>query len=178
MAQINSKETVQTVRFLQARAKKQLSAFYQRPYAVVSTELLATIISVIVLGMFAIRPTLVTMSQLVKDIEDRRETLDGLTRKVASLSTLQTELPALQTNIARLHSAVPDHPDLDGILRRIEFIASQNGVVIESLRSVEVPSEHPAESVDDSVIGLPISLNVSGSYASISAFLTSLMLMD
>ena len=57
---------------LRERTMRELQQFYQKPIAKVSAELLATLIVVIVLAFFAIRPTLLTMSQLLKDIDDRK----------------------------------------------------------------------------------------------------------
>jgi hypothetical protein len=51
---------------------RNLNAFYQKPVAKVSLELFLSVGTIIFFAMFAIRPTLLTMSDLVKEIEDKR----------------------------------------------------------------------------------------------------------
>ena len=65
--------------------KKQLASlleqFYHNPVAKVSLELFLTIGLVVFLALFAIKPTLLTMSDLVKEIEDKRELETQLSKK-------------------------------------------------------------------------------------------------
>ena len=63
-------------------AKKFLFTFYQKPIAQVSTELFFTIGATIFFAAFAIRPTILTMTDLVKEIQDKREAEEKLNQKV------------------------------------------------------------------------------------------------
>lgn len=174
----NPSDTVRSARFVQARVSKQLESFYHKPYAVVSAELLATVLAVILLGAFAIRPTLVTMSQLIKDIQDRRETLEVLQKKVAALSSLSAELPTVRNEVQALHRALPDSADLDGALRRIEYLASQRAVFIESLSVSELPEEKEAVSVDDGVTSFGVIVSFSSTYEASVGLIQDLLRMD
>ena len=56
-----------------------LLSFYHRPVAQVSLELFLSVATVVFFAVFAIRPTLVTMSNLIKELEDKRQLDQQLT---------------------------------------------------------------------------------------------------
>ena len=112
------------------RSMQELQKFYQKPIAKVSTELIITIVAVMFLALAAIGPTLTTMSQLLKDIADRKTTDQALTKKIAALSTVSNEVLALQKDLAVLDLTIPNTSDIDGLLRRIEKIAAEHKLVV------------------------------------------------
>lgn len=164
---------------LRDRTVHQLQQFYQKPIAKVSTELLATLTAVIVLAFFAIRPTLLTMSQLLKDIEDRKTTSEALSRKIAALSTLSTEFPGFRNEIALLNIVIPDTPDFDGFARRLEKIAADNNLIISSLQVSQIPPEAafnpnaPAE-----LTSFTVAVNFKGDYTKVRSAIQNLLNMD
>lgn len=168
----------QSTRALREQTASQLQQFYQKPIAKVSAELFATIIGVTLLAAFAIRPTLLTMSQLLKDIEDRRKTSDTLTKKIASLSTLSTEYPLLKNNIALLHTAIPNSADFDGFMRRLEKVASTHNLIISSLQVTQLPKERPTDNQSPEITQFTVSVNFKGEYQKVRAVLGDLLTMD
>lgn len=168
----------QNTRAFREQTVNQLQQFYQKPIAKVSAELFATIIGVTLLAALAIRPTLLTMSQLLKDIEDRRKTSDTLTKKIAALSTLSTEYPILKNNIALLHAAIPNSPDFDGFMRRIEKIASTHDLIISSLQVTQLPKENPTGNQPSEITQFTVSVNFKGEYQKVRAVLGELLSMD
>lgn len=168
----------QSARTLREQTMNQLQQFYQKPIAKISAELFATIIGVTLLAAFAIRPTLLTMSQLLKDIEDRRKTSDTLTKKIASLSTLSSEYPILKNDIALLHAAIPNSPDFDGFMRRLEKIASNHNLIISSLQATQLPKEDPSGNQSPEITQFIVSVNFKGEYQKVRAVLGDLLTMD
>ena len=130
-----------TFSMIRNRSMQELQKFYQKPIAKVSTELIITIVAVTFLAVAAIGPTLTTMSQLLKDIEDRKTTDQALTKKIAALSTVSNEVLTLQKDLVLLDGAVPNTPDIDGLLRRIEKIAAEHNVVLSGIQTGSVPRE-------------------------------------
>jgi hypothetical protein len=62
-----------------------LNDFYHKPVAMVSLELFLSIGAVVFFAIFAVRPTLLTMADLIKEIEDKRALDQQLQQKIASL---------------------------------------------------------------------------------------------
>lgn len=154
--------------------------FYKKPVAQVSTELFLTIGAVIFFALFAIRPTLVTMSDLVSELEQKR-TLDGqLSQKIASLSSLQGQYVAIQNQAQVLDQAFPNTPDTIYVLKTIEKLASDNRLAITALQISQVPSSSDtdisqldAEQISRQTFSL--SVTVVGEYESIKNFIADLI---
>lgn len=158
---------------------RELQQFYAKPIAKVSIELLITVIAVLFLALFAIRPTLSTMSTLLKDIEDKKKVDEALTKKAAALSTLNSDIVPMTSELAALDKVIPNTPDLDGLLRRIEKLASEKPIVISSIRSAIVPKENDLElKGTPQLSSYTIQMNIKGSYTNVMAFLDGLTTMD
>ena len=160
----------------QQQLKTQLIQFYNQPIAKVSLELFLSIGAVIFFALFAIRPTLVTMSELVKEIEDKEALDQQLSQKVAALATVQNEYLALEPRLTVLDDAIPNQPRLEETLKIIEKIASDNNLVITSIQVQELPQEEdettPFE--DKERVSLPLSVIVAGDYTAIRNFIDQL----
>lgn len=163
-------------RFLTAKKKQEITSalnhFYNNPVAKVSLELFLTIGLVLFLGIFAIRPTLVTMSDLLQEIETKEELEDKLTKKVAALQTAQSEYVAITPKIEVLNRAIPENPEIIYATKIIEKIAADNQIIISNLSIAELP-----EDADESVTftqkskqSIQISIRVDGDYISIRNF--------
>ncbi len=160
--------------------KKQLASlleqFYHNPVAKVSLELFLTIGLVVFLALFAIKPTLLTMSDLVKEIEDKRELETQLSKKVASLGTAQTLYLQVEDRLPVLDAAIPSHPGTITVLKIIEKIATDTGVVLGSISVSEIP-DTPKEVPSFDVltrVDLKLTTSVIGDYASIRDFVSKL----
>ncbi|MDQ3008613.1 MAG: type 4a pilus biogenesis protein PilO [bacterium] len=149
-----------------------LSQFYAKPVARVSVELLLSLLAVIFFAAFAIRPTLVTMSDLIKEIEDKRELNGRLSQKIAALSTAQSEFMTLQSRLDVLDEALPSEPRLIEALKIIEKIASDRQLAIQGLVVNELPPEEVAtvpfsQTERQQIIA---ALTVTGDYPSLRQF--------
>lgn len=159
------------------QVSKTLLEFYQKPVAQVSFELFLSIAAIIFFTIFAIQPTLVTMSDLIKELEDKREIDQQLSQKVAALSTAQTTYLQIQNQIPLLYEAIPSRPQIKESLLQIEKIASDRSLVIENLSIREIPPEDEASLSDPSTerTTLPVTITMAGSYPNISAYIEDLM---
>jgi Tfp pilus assembly protein PilO len=151
-----------------------LIQFYQQPVAKVSLELFLSIGTVIFFAIFAIRPTLITMSELVKEIEDKRELSGQLSQKIASLSTAQSEFTVVESRLVVLDEAIPSSPQLINALKIIEKLASENNVVISTLTTPEIPTETTNMSQTLERVNLPLTVSLTGDYLSIRRFVEAL----
>jgi Tfp pilus assembly protein PilO len=156
----------------QQQINRTLRQFYDKPVAKVSLELFFTVIAVIFFALFAIRPTLVTMSNLIKEIQDKEALDEKLKQKIASLSSVQGEFISIQDEVGILDNAIPSTPKFEEAISIIEKIASDVKLTIISLEAKEIPKE-PTEPIDfEKAVRLRkvITLNVSGDYPSIRDF--------
>lgn len=137
-----------------AELSKTLNTFYAQPIARVSFELVITIVVVMFFALFAIRPTLLTMSDLIKEIDDKKTLDKALDQKIAALSTGQSEYLALEERLSLLDQALPTDPNVLEALSIIEKIASDRQVPITSVGVPELPDHltKPITSEEESAV--------------------------
>lgn len=154
-----------------------LNNFYQKPVARVSLELFLSVAAVIFFAVFAIRPTLVTMSDLVKEIEDKRALDQQMTQKIAALSSAQVSYLDIQDRLFLLDQALPTSPDVIGTMKLIEKIASDRNILIDTLSVSQIPREVEADVPfsELSRLTFPVSLSVTGDYNQIRSFVEGLI---
>lgn len=156
---------------------KVLYDFYQKPIAQVSSELFFTIGAIIFFAIFAIKPTIITMTDLIKEIEDKRTTSEALTKKVTALSTVQTEYYTLQEQFPALDQVIPTVPNADRFLQILEKVASENRLSITSLQMKEVP-QVPIEAETSFSKLQPnssiVTISISGEYSGIKSFIKTI----
>lgn len=155
-----------------------VNKFYAKPAARVSLELFITIGVIMFFAVFAIRPTLLTMSDLIKEIEDKRKLDQALTQKVAALSTGQTEYLNVQPRLTILDEAIPPDPNLVEALKIIEKIASDTqtavaGIVIPELPQVSDPNTTPTN-VAPSRQDFTLTITLIGDYTRARNFVAGL----
>ncbi|GIK84379.1 MAG: hypothetical protein BroJett025_10010 [Patescibacteria group bacterium] len=153
-----------------------LNQFYMNPVAKASTELFLTVGLVLFLGAFAIRPTILTMSNLLKEIETKKELDASLTKKIAALQTAQTQYVSIENELEVLNEAIPEQPDIILGTKLIEKMAADNRVVINSLSISDLPedSESTVLFTQKSKQLLNISIRITGDYVSIREFVEAL----
>lgn len=154
-----------------------INTFYEKPIAKASLELFFSIGLVLFLAFFAIQPTLITMSDLVKEIDDKKALSENMSKKLAALSSAQVEYAAIRNQLTLLDQAIPIQTDIITILKTIEKIAADSQIIITSLAVVEMPATMPSDT-DFSALerkSIPIRINVVGDYMSIRMFVENLI---
>lgn len=171
----NSKRTGMST-FKQKEITAALQNFYQRPVAMVSLELLLSLFLVIFLAIFAIQPTLLTMSDLIQERKEKIELVDKLKKKTSALQSAQTSYAQAVPQLPQLDEAIPRQPQLMRSIKIIEKLATENNVIIKSLASATIPEENIAEATTTRLeqVNLPITVVISGDYLNIRSFVEDL----
>lgn len=89
-------------------------------------EILLTLSAIIIFVTLALRPTLITISELVKDIDSKQEVVDQMDVKLDNLRQAQTLLDQEARRIALLDTAVPTQPDPDKFAVQVEGASAYN----------------------------------------------------
>ncbi len=162
--------------FKQKEITSALTSFYQKPVAMVSMELLLSLGLVIFLAIFAIQPTLLTMSDLIQERKEKIDLLAKLESKVLALRGAQDLYAQAQTKLSDLNEAIPPQPQLIRSLKIIEKLASENNVIIKSLSVSKIPEEKAITdtTVKLSKVDLTASMSISGDFLNIRAFVQAL----
>lgn len=150
---------------------KDVARFYANKKVKAYTEAVLTIFTVAFFLAFAIRPTLITIASLVKEIKEKKEVSLSLQRKINDLSLAQQNYQAAEKNLYLIDQSLPLNPFLNELIRQIEVLALKDEVKIDTFQfsNVEIKKNKPSEKKE-----IEFNLVVSGEYQNIKNFLKDL----
>ena len=158
--------------------------YYQKPEVKAFLEIILTLLVLAFFGAFALRPTILTIIDLLQQIESKEETITTLDQKIQSLSQAQVVFAQEAQNISLLDTAVPDTPLPEDLTRQIEGLAQQNSVAVLGLSIGEVTliGEDEREvrkstelaPLPQSAKELNFTISLTGNYQSLTSFLGSI----
>lgn len=93
-------------------------------------EILLSLVTISIFAVFALRPTLLTIAELIKEIETKRTTLTKMESKIQNLSSAQTLYDRERSRINILGTSIPDKPNPEVFARQIEGLSEKNGSTI------------------------------------------------
>lgn len=144
-------------------------------------EILLSIGTIAAFIMFAIRPTVITISDLLTQLREKEEIIVQMDTKIRNLQTAQNILSERAFPISLLTTAVPDSPTPEAQMRQIEAIAKNNNISVLGMTTSEVVviGETPTKKEDPALKKVPagtktfiISGTFTGDYLSLVNFLT------
>lgn len=114
---------------------KSVQRYYERePILQASLQLVLSIFTVAFFIFLAVRPTLRTITTLLRKIEDQQRVSEQLGRKMGQLAQAQENLALYGEEIeAILLKAIPEGPQVDKLARQLEAISLESGAYITSL---------------------------------------------
>ena len=146
----------------------QLNKFYSHPIARVSLGLILTILTLVFFALVAIRPTLQTMAELIRTIDDKKIIDQKLSLKIAALSSAQAELATKAEAANILDVAVPSTPTFSLLLKEVEKLISEHDVTLISLIAQSVPIERdPTTVATTDLQSIPLTITLNGSYTNL-----------
>jgi len=141
--------------------QKTIREYNERPSLKAYVEIFLTLTAISLFGLFAIRPTLITIGKLLQEIEAKKSTLTTMNEKIGNLRTAEDLF-------ARESEAIPEFPSPDNLILQIEELAKTKNVTIDnmSIEDTKILGELPAD--DDGV--LTLSLYTVGEYQNLIMF--------
>jgi type IV pilus assembly protein PilO len=91
-------------------------------------ELILSLITIGIFVVFAIKPTVTTIADIVTKIKVEQETSDKLDIKIKNLGIAQTLYNAEKANINLLDTAIPSGSDISGFIRQNEGLIKKENV--------------------------------------------------
>ena len=150
-----------------------LGKIYQTKKGRIYTGIVFSLITIIFFIVFAIRPTLVTIAQLVKQTKDQKLVVTELEKKINNLAEAQKNYLAVSDDLNLVEEALPGKANLSLLTRQIETLARQAGVNIVNLRFSNI-SLLQTNAPKGERIEVLFSFNGLGDYQNLKNFLNSL----
>lgn len=139
---------------------RRLERFYHTQPVQVSTAVLFTIGTIIFFAVFAIRPTLQTIAELLKKIDDQREVLNQAERKTTMLATAQEQYNNAEKYLPALDMAIPADYETQSLLKYIEAAAAELQIPISSIQIDGIKNPIPKKAVGIQEISFNLTLDV------------------
>lgn len=142
-------------------------------------EIMLSLSTIIIFLLFALKPTAVTIIDLLQQIKEKQATLAGLTKKVSDLQTAGSLLQQNQAFIPNVNLAVFSFPRPNIYAQQILGLAAKNSVDILgfSMDQITLVGTSSSKTVtgftplSGDAKEMPFSLSIRGSYPNLASFL-------
>lgn len=137
-------------------------------------SIILTLVASILLGVFALGPTLSTITSLQKQLEDDKFVEQKLSEKINNLSLLQKAYSNIKDDLPIVFNAIPEKSEVPLLLASIQGLANENNVKINSFQTL------PAEISDRAIltkkfVSYDFNLTVKGDYPNMLVFMERLV---
>jgi hypothetical protein len=112
---------------------QKVTLLYKRPEIRASLELILSVFTVAILIFAAIRPTLANVVSLQKKIADQEIVNKKADNKITQLFNAQNQLTTFGSSLGLFDQAIPDEYSYADSAKRLEYVARENNLTIESL---------------------------------------------
>ena len=166
--------------FFHNLAKKKYLAYIQsisttrKEQVQTYATIILTVFAFSFFGIFAIGPTLSTIANLQKQLEDNRFINNQLDTKITSLSSLQQNFNLLSPDLPTLLAAIPEDPQVPHLIGQLQSLAAEADVTILQIKSGEVEIAN-ATPKTTTTLPFQITMDVTGTYAQILSFYSALV---
>lgn len=146
-------------------------------------EVILSLITITFFSIFALKPTVLTITELVRSNKEKERTIQKMDEKIRNIQTAQNVYRQNAEKIPLIKNSVPDTPSPDTLIRQIEGIANLNSVIILGSSVDETlligMEDSKKKSKEDIVLPegariMNFSVSTSGNYSSLFNFLSNL----
>lgn len=140
-------------------------------------ELILTVVSLVIFSVFALKPTLVTIIELVKEIQAKEETIGKMDEKIKNLIAAQTNLSRERESLILLDQAMPIYPYPEQTMGQFVGLANEKQIGLESVNLGDISlkggvsknrsSSSDLEKLPENVNSFDITVNMNGSFESL-----------
>lgn len=147
-------------------------------------EILLSLATISIFAIFALRPTLITIAELIGQIESKKETVAVVDEKINNLIKAQTLYDIERRRVQLIETAIPRNPTPEGFVRQLEAVAGKNAANTLSMsmgETVLFGQEKPKQEQGQELEPLPgesgelsLSVSTTSDYGSLTNYLSDL----
>src|SRR3990167_9706363 len=101
------------------------------------TTVVLTLLAIMILAIFAINPTLSTIANLQKQLEDANFVVERLDQKINNLSVLQTKYETLKNDLPIIYASIPKTEEAARLTGQLQALATENNLAIASIQATD-----------------------------------------
>ena len=167
------------------RTPSQLIEIYRkRPVFRMYVTLSLTLLTITFFALFAIRPTAVTIFDLIAELNTKKALTATLDSKISAIFAAQSVYADVTPRLGILDAAVPETPSLSGFVQQVQLLAGVRQVTLRSLSfeqynllggPVPGPKTNKKQASGEFLTTpYPFTLAVVGPYSNLYGFLSDL----
>lgn len=143
----------------------------------VFTTIILTLFALSFFGIFAISPTLSTIANLQKQLEDNRFVDESLSKKITNLSILQRKFNELGSDTTVILTAIPKDPNVPMLMSQVHLLALNSNLSVTGMQAFQVELSKILDNPQQ-YSSYSFSLAAQGSYDDIVAFVSDLVTFE
>ncbi len=180
MAQVNYQRQLLSYRKYYER---HVDGLIKSKQATAYVMVILSLFSISFFGVFAIRPTVKTIVELNRQINDANQVNTALQKKIDDLVTAQEEYQFIKEFVPAIEQALPNQPNLSQVIIKIEDLVNDQeatvaGLSVDTITYKKTDIEDVATTeVSTGATPIDISLQLDGNYSNFSEFLGKLFTM-
>ena len=97
-----------------------------------------TLIAIAIFGFFAINPTLATIADLQKQLDDSKFVDSQLSKKISALTSLQGKYNQMQSDVPVVLNAIPTSAYITNFVAQVQTIGDNNNMQIINIQTYPV----------------------------------------
>jgi Tfp pilus assembly protein PilO len=138
------------------------------------TTIVLTLTASIILGLFAINPTLSTIANLQKQIDDDQFVNQKLIEKITNLSILQGKYTQIKNNLSFVNEAIPTSTEIPPLVAEIQTIAKNSNLKLNNFQTFVVDLSDK-KSTSKNYGSFDFGFSGQGAYSDIINFMNQLL---
>lgn len=162
---------------------KRIQPALKKPKNRATTTAVFSFLAISLFALYAIRPTAQTIIYLRREIADKTVINQQMENKITALIEAQATYETIQDRIGVIEQALPDNPDAIILARQLRNLATISGASISAMQipglpvitAEATPGARLAAASAKPLEEFPITLVVTGTYASLKSFLDGLL---
>ncbi|MBN1169147.1 hypothetical protein JXA63_04625 [Candidatus Woesebacteria bacterium] len=138
-------------------------------------EILLSLVTISVFSIFALRPTILTIAELIKEIDAKEQLVQKLDDKIETISQAQALYYRERENIGLLKNSIPENPEADTLTYQLEGLVEKNSLIAQSVNigETKVLGISKNKSKEDNTY-ISFNISVVGEYGSLYSFIKDL----
>lgn len=153
--------------------QKYLRELYEKKQTRVYSGIILTLTTISFFALFALRPTILTITGLVAEIGQKEETIRRLDVKIRQLSQAQAAYAQLAPRLYLIDEALPTDTNLYSLMNNLEMAAARNEVSFLTLSFGEIGLDEKKEELEE--VNFEVSLK--GQFGHLKDFLEKIFLL-
>ena len=159
-----------------SRYRRYLQMVQTQPLWTASLWVMLSLILLIILLVLALRPTLVTIADLMGKIKQQREVSKQLENKIFTVQKALENLDAVNDKLGLLDEALPKETEWKQIADKLQFIATGSGIALDNILISKIPltpidpaskQEQVSTMIPQGIIPIRFTYEITGDYESV-----------